>query len=97
MKSALRITFAILILYIPLACVSFNEFSDKKARLEQCQERNDRMAGDLEDMHAERLRHNEHRAILEAKLISSEEMAANCAKDISDLQAQHAYVKKINK
>ena len=97
MKSTLRITFAILILYIPLACVSFNAFSDKKARLEQCQERNDRMASDLKDMEAERLRHNEHQAILEAKLISSEEMAANCAKDVSDLQAQNDYVKKINK
>jgi chemotaxis protein MotB len=97
MECTLRIILAILILTIPLACVSFNEFSDKKAQLEQCQERNDLIASDLKDMEAERLRQNEHQAILKAKLLSSEEMAANCVTDMSDLQAQYDYVKKINK
>ena len=97
MQSILRFSLAILILNIPLACVSFNEFSDRKAQLEQCQERNDRMASDLKDMEAERLRLNERQAVLEAKLLSSEEMVANCVKDMSDLQTQSDYVKKINK
>jgi chemotaxis protein MotB len=97
MQFTMRFILAILILQIPLACVSFNEFSDQKARLEQCQERNDRIASDLKEMQAERLRHNEHQAILEAKLLSSEETAGNCVKDLSDLQTQCDYVKKINK
>ena len=97
MQSTLRNIFATLILLTPLACVSFNEFSEKETQLEQCEKSKKRTSNDLKEMEAERMRHNEHLAILEAKLLSSEEMGSKCSTDLSDLQTQHDYVKKINR
>ena len=97
MQSILRYILAALILLIPLACVSFNEFSDKETQLEQCEQSKKQISNDLKEMEAERLRQNEHQAILEARLISSNEIASKCFSDMSDLQTQHDYVKKINK
>ncbi len=76
MQSTLRFILATLILLIPFACVSFNEFSDKETQLEQCEESKKQISNDLKEMEAERLRHNEHLAILEARLISSNEIAS---------------------
>lgn len=97
MQPTLRFILAALILLIPLGCVSFNEFSDKKTQLEQCEKSKKQISNDLKEMEAERLRQNEHQAILEARLISSNELASQCFSDMSDLQTQHDYVKKINK
>jgi chemotaxis protein MotB len=97
MQPTLRFILAALILLIPLGCVSFNEFSDKKTQLEQCEKSKKQISNDLKEMEAERLRQNEHQAILEARLISSNELASKCYSDMSDLQTQHDYVKKINK
>ena len=97
MQSTLRFILAALILLIPLACVSFNEFSAKETELETCEKRMEQAGVDLENMEAERLRNNEHLAILQARLLSSDDFGSRCMADLSDLQTQHDYVKKINK
>ena len=88
-----RLTLAILILSIPLGCVSINEYSEKKAGLEQCEEQLEQMSADLKNMEAERLRQEGYLATLEVKALNLEQ----CMTELSDLQSQHAYVKKINK
>jgi chemotaxis protein MotB len=97
MQHHLRFILAFGVLLIPAACVSLNEFSDKETELEQCEKRMEQVSKDMKNIEAERMRHNEHLAILEAKLLSSEEMGSKCLTDLSDLQTQHDYVKKINK
>ncbi len=87
MPPTLRLTLAFLVMFIPLGCIVLDGYSDKKNQLEQCEMR----------MEAERQRQDEHLAILEAKLLSSDENGSKCLKEMADLQTQHAYVKKINK
>jgi chemotaxis protein MotB len=97
MPSTFRLNLAVLILLIPLGCVSFIEYSEKETKLEQCEKRMEQVNKDLKTMEAERLRRDEHLAILEAKVLSSDKIESKCKTELSDLQTQHAYVKKINK
>lgn len=97
MRPTLRLTFALLVLFIPLGCVSLNQYSEKETQLEQCEKQIAKANKDLKNMEAERLRQDEVFAYMEAKASNSDEMASKCMTELSDLQTQHAYVKKINK
>lgn len=97
MPTALRFAVAFLILLIPFGCVSFNEYSDKETQLKQCQELLEQVSNDFKNMQAERRRQNEHLAIMEARVSSANDIGSKCLTDLSDLQAQHDYVKKMNK
>ncbi len=97
MRPTLRLTFAFLVLLIPLSCVSLNQYSEKEAKLEQCEKQIEKANKDLKNMEAERLRQEELFAYMEAKASHSDEIASKCITELSDLHTQHAYVKKINK
>ena len=97
MRPTLRLTFAFLVLFIPLSCVSLNQYSEKEVQLEQCEKQMEKASKELKNMEAERLRQDELFAYMEAKASSSDEIASKCITELSDLQTQHAYVKKINK
>ena len=97
MRPTLRFTFAILILLIPFGCVSLNEYLERETELEQCEKRMEKARKDLKNLEAERLRQDELFVHMEAKASSADEIASKCITELSDLQAQHAYVKKINK
>lgn len=97
MRPTLRLTIVILILLSFSGCVSLNEYLDKETQLEQCEKQMEKMNMDLKNLEAERMRQNERLAILEANALSSDENGSKCLAELSDLQTQHAYVKKINK
>ncbi len=97
MRPTLRLTFVFLVLFIPLSCVSLDQYSEKETQLEQCEKQIEKANKDLKDMEAERLRQDELFDYLEAKASNSDEIASKCITELSDLQTQHAYVKKINK
>ncbi len=97
MGPTLRFTFAILILLIPFGCVSLNEYLERETELEQCEKRMEKARKDLKNLEAERLRQDELFVYMEAKASSADEIASKCITELSDLQTQHAYVKKINK
>ena len=97
MRPTLRLTFALMVLLIPSGCVSLNQYSEKEAQLEQCEKQMEKTSKDLKNMKAERLRQDELFAYMEAKASSSDEITSKCITELSDLQTQHAYVKKINK
>ena len=94
MQPTLRLIFASMFMFIPLGCIVLDGYSDKKTKLEQCEMRMEQMSKNME---AERLRQDENRAILEAKLLSSDENGSKCSKELTDLRTQHEYVKKMNK
>ena len=93
MPPTLRLILAFLVMFIPIGCIVLDGYSGKKTRLEECEMRVEQVS---ENMEAERLRQNEHLAILEAKLLSSDENGSKCLTELTDLRTQHAYVKKIN-
>ena len=94
MQSTLRLILASMFMFIPLGCIVLDGYSDKKTKLEQCEMRMEQMSKNME---AERLRQDENRAILEAKLLSSDENGSKCSKELTDLRTQHEYVIKMNK
>lgn len=94
MQPTLSLILAFLVMFIPLGCIVSDGYSDKKTKLEQCEMRMEQMSKNME---AERLRQDEHLAILEAKLLSSDENGSKCLTELTDLRTQHEYVKKINK
>ncbi len=97
MRPTLRLTFVFLVLFIPLSCVSLDQYSENETQLEQCEKQIEKANKDLKNMEAERLRQDELFDYMEAKASNSDEIASKCITELSDLQTQHAYVKKIHK
>ena len=83
MRPTLRLTFAFMFLFVPLSCVSLNQYSEKETQLEHCEKQMEKASKDLKNM--------------EAKASSSDETASKCITELSDLQTQHAYLKQISK
>jgi chemotaxis protein MotB len=96
MRCRLLLAFSLLMAYLPSACVSFNEYMAVESDLKDSRNQTARADKKIRDLEAEIARRQQETSILKSDLRRAEAAANRCSRELTDLQARHAYLKNIN-
>jgi chemotaxis protein MotB len=96
MHCRLLLAFSLLMASLPIACVSINEYMAVEADLKDARNQTARADQKIMDLEAEIAGTQHKLSLLESDLRHAEVAADQCGRELTDLQAQYAYLKNIN-